>query len=81
MYMCVEEINWKEANENRGDPQGEGRGKEGNVRHCSKGRIAGCGYKERPKQVVGVKGSGGKKQIKQNICGNIIMKPTTLMLI
>lgn len=42
-----------------------------------------CGYKERPKQVVeiGVKGSGGKKQIKQNICGNAIMKPTPLMLI
>lgn len=60
-----------------------GERKESNAIHCSKGRIAGCGYKERPKQVVGigVKGSGGKKQIKQNICGNIIMKSTTLMLI
>lgn len=60
-----------------------GERKEDNVIHCSKGRIAGCGYKERRKQVVeiGVKGSGVKKQIKQNVCGNIIMKPITFMLI
>lgn len=27
MYMCMEEMNQKEDNENRGDPQREGRGK------------------------------------------------------
>lgn len=30
---------------------------------------------------IGMKDSGIKKQIKQNVCGNIIMKPTTFMLI